>query len=89
MTPQFDHMEENVKKIKKRKEKKNKDSNDIPLVMCVSKTAQTLRLSFLTKQSVHIEQVINRISYQVVKGLLVVKHKPKTCCGRVCVRAIM
>lgn len=51
MTPQFDHMEENVK----RKEKKSKDSNDTPLVMCVSKTAQTLCLSFLTKQSVHIE----------------------------------
>lgn len=35
-----------------------------------------------------LEQVINRISYQVVQGLLVVKHESKTCYTLIHVRNI-
>lgn len=41
---------------------------------------------FLPSKAFTLKPVINRISYQVVKGVLVVKRKLKSCLGWICVR---
>lgn len=43
---------------------------------------------FLPSKAFTLKPVINRISYQVLKGLLVVKRKLKSCKGRICLRAM-